>query len=147
MKLLPPRSTRTYTLFPYTKLFRSRIVVALARGEIGKLFGDIAIGQAGEAGNVVMAFALRAVARSARPQVAAPVLDEGQRRRLNRRQRTAGIGRLRGEAGGERRGDFRAALPRALAGEARALGLNETGVDILLRAAPALAHIAGEERK
>src|SRR3546814_18701125 len=89
MKLLPPRSTRTYTLFPYTKLFRSRIVVALARGEIGKLFGDIAIGQAGEAGNVVMAFALRAVARSARPQVAAPVLDEGQRRRLNRRQRNA----------------------------------------------------------
>src|SRR3546814_11817126 len=93
-----------------------------------------------------MAFALRAVARSARPQVAAPVLDEGQRRRLNRRQRTAGIGRLRGEAGGERRGDFRAALPRALAGEARALGLNETGVDILLRAAPALAHIAGDAR-
>src|SRR3546814_8044489 len=77
-----------------------------------------------------MSCALRAVARSARPQVAAPVLDDGQRRRLNRRQRTAGIGRLRGEAGGERRGDFRAALPRALAGEARALGLNETGVDI-----------------
>src|SRR3546814_11860196 len=78
--------------------------------------------------------------------LAAPVLDEGQRRRLNRRQRTAGIGRLRGEAGGERRGDFRAALPRALAGEARALGLNETGVDILLRAAPALAPIAGAAR-
>src|SRR3546814_20202113 len=95
----------------------------------------------------VQTCALPILARSARPQVAAPVLDEGQRRRLNRRQRTAGIGRLRGEAGGERRGDFRAALPRALAGEARAVGLNETGVDILLRSAPALAHIDGDARE
>src|SRR3546814_19815717 len=27
MKRRPPRSTRTYTLFPYTTLFRSRLVV------------------------------------------------------------------------------------------------------------------------
>ena len=91
-----------------------------------------------------MAFALRAVARGARPQVATPVLHQRQRRRIDHGQAGAGIGRLRGEAGVERRGDFRAALPRALAGEARALRGDETGVDILLRAAPALAHISGD---
>src|SRR3546814_11714955 len=29
----PPTSTRTYTLFPYTPLFRSRTVVAIALGD------------------------------------------------------------------------------------------------------------------
>src|SRR3546814_13455586 len=28
----PPRSTRTYTLFPYTPLFRSRVVVGMSGG-------------------------------------------------------------------------------------------------------------------
>src|SRR3546814_13042040 len=31
MILLPPRSTRTYTLFPYTTLFRSLLILILAR--------------------------------------------------------------------------------------------------------------------
>src|SRR3546814_18308713 len=31
MRRLPPRSTRTYTLFPYTTLFRSRMWLAAAR--------------------------------------------------------------------------------------------------------------------
>src|SRR3546814_11285416 len=35
MLRLPPTSTRTYTLFPYTTLFRSRFV-----GEIGERLGD-----------------------------------------------------------------------------------------------------------
>src|SRR3546814_1715186 len=35
----PPRSTRTYTLFPYTTLFRSEVVVArLELGEIEEAF-------------------------------------------------------------------------------------------------------------
>src|SRR3546814_20723075 len=35
----PPRSTRTYTLFPYTTLFRSRFRVKL-RIEVGRIFGE-----------------------------------------------------------------------------------------------------------
>src|SRR3546814_15995677 len=40
---LPPRSTRTYTLLPYTTLFRSEVCAALVRlrqGDLHDLFGD-----------------------------------------------------------------------------------------------------------
>src|SRR3546814_7961366 len=35
MQLRPPRSTRTYTLFPYTTLFRSHVIVA--KEDFGRL--------------------------------------------------------------------------------------------------------------
>src|SRR3546814_5902988 len=34
MKLRPPRFTRTYTLFPYTTLFRSTSIIIIAAGAI-----------------------------------------------------------------------------------------------------------------
>src|SRR3546814_5631190 len=42
---LPPRSTRTDTLFPYTTLFRSRADQIFARGRIGNVAGDAELGR------------------------------------------------------------------------------------------------------
>src|SRR3546814_3148266 len=39
----PPRSTRTDTLFPYTTLFRSLILVALGRRQVRRLGRDQAV--------------------------------------------------------------------------------------------------------
>src|SRR3546814_3793150 len=36
MRRLPPRSTRTYTLFPYTTLFRSGDIIPLAIAKYGE---------------------------------------------------------------------------------------------------------------
>src|SRR3546814_9706549 len=38
----PPRSTRTDTLFPYTTLFRSRVLDDAGRGDDGRDIGDAA---------------------------------------------------------------------------------------------------------
>src|SRR3546814_18718424 len=40
----PPRSTRTYTLFPYTTLFRSNVMPVIAANRIGEEDGQIFYG-------------------------------------------------------------------------------------------------------